>query len=99
MRLDYDLDADALYIAVHEGTVARTVEIDDETLVDLDADGLLVGIEVVSFRRAWPLNAILDRYDVPAEDAKQLIHLFPVRGATERSEAPQMSVTQELAAV
>jgi uncharacterized protein YuzE len=43
----YDTSADVYYVRLLEGTVARTVEHGDAHLVDLDADGNVVGIEVV----------------------------------------------------
>ena len=39
IRQTYDLDADALYITVTEARVARTVEIDRGTLVDVTWPG------------------------------------------------------------
>lgn len=59
MRLDYDLDVHALYVAITNGPVARTVPIDESTSVDLDADGVLVGIEVLDYARPWPLEQII----------------------------------------
>jgi uncharacterized protein YuzE len=76
IRQNYDLDADALYINVTGGKVARTVEIDKGTLVDLDAAGVLVGIEVISPQRSWPVEEILARFEASAEDAAQLRAYF-----------------------
>ncbi len=39
MKLTYDLEADALVARLAEGAVARTVEVDSGTLVDVDAAG------------------------------------------------------------
>ena len=44
MRLKYDLDVGALYIRLTDAGVARTREVDDNTVVDLDASGGVVGI-------------------------------------------------------
>lgn len=90
MRLDYDLDADALYIKVTDNPVARTVDVDTETLVDEDADGRLVGIEVISFRRLWPLTEILAQYEMTDADVAQLRALFRP-GPDQRYEIPQMT--------
>ena len=72
----YDFDADALYIELAEPKAARTVQVDNGTLVDLDADGQVVGIEVIQPQRTWPLREILDRFAVPAATAAELCAYF-----------------------
>ena len=57
--------------------VVHTVEIDAGTLVDVDAAGFLVGIEVLSPQRCWPLEDILGRFRVAEIDAAQLRVYFP----------------------
>ena len=76
IRQTYDLDANALYIAVTDQKVARTAEVDTGTLVDLDAAGSIVGIEVISPDRCWPLDEILTRFSVATEDAELLRAYF-----------------------
>jgi len=77
MRLSYDLNVRALYIGLSGQPVARTREIDDNTNVDLDADGGVVGIEVISIDHPWPLSDILAGYDIPAGEQAQLLTYFP----------------------
>ncbi len=77
IRQSYDLDANALYITVTDHEVARTTEVDAGTLVDVDAAGFLVGIEVLSPQRCWPLEDILGRFRVAEADAEQLRVYFP----------------------
>jgi uncharacterized protein YuzE len=48
MQFRFDEDANALYIALHEGQVARTIEITDMVYVDVDVHGTPVGVEFVS---------------------------------------------------
>lgn len=43
----YDTSADVYYVRLLQGTVARTVEHGDAHLVDLDAEGNVIGIEVL----------------------------------------------------
>ena len=69
MRLDYDLDARALYVTITNGPVARTVPVDDSTNVDVDAGGQLVGVEVLDYGRPWPLEQILSRWRVSESHA------------------------------
>lgn len=72
MRLNYDTEADALDVSIAAGIVARTEEIASGTLVDLDAHGNLLSIEVLGPGRAWPLEDILDRFPISDEDAELL---------------------------
>jgi uncharacterized protein YuzE len=73
-----DVRADALYIElVQDAASARTEEIDPGTLVDLDARGRVIGIEVVHPARPWPLEEILERYDIDCGDERELRAYFP----------------------
>ena len=47
MKVTYDSDADAMYIYLNEREVARTVQVSDRVLVDLDDEGNLRGVEVL----------------------------------------------------
>ena len=58
--LQYDLDADAVYIAVHpELSVVRQLEVTPDIIVDQDDQGATVGVEVLhpsanlSYARRW----------------------------------------------
>jgi uncharacterized protein YuzE len=42
---EYDSQADALYVRFRDGERERTVELDESTYVDVDADGYAVGFE------------------------------------------------------
>lgn len=48
MKLEFDPDADAAYFEITGVEVERTEEIEPGILADYDADGHLVGIEVLS---------------------------------------------------
>ena len=48
MELKYDAESDAAYIKVSDGRTARTHEESDVCILDLDAAGNLVGIELLS---------------------------------------------------
>ncbi len=47
MKIEYSKEADALYVYFKQGEVARSVEIEEGVVVDLDAQGHLMGIEVL----------------------------------------------------
>ena len=72
MKVTYDQQADALYIELGDAPVASTVHIDRGTLVDLDAQGHLIGVELIRPARPWPLATILDRFPVDPTSARIL---------------------------
>jgi uncharacterized protein YuzE len=76
MRFEFDADANALEITLAEGFSARTVEIDTGTLVDVDEHGTPLSIEVLQPTRAWPLDEILDRFEIDAGAAAVLRALW-----------------------
>ena len=47
MKLEYDRQADAIYIRLREAEVENTRELDDHVIIDLDANGRMVGIELL----------------------------------------------------
>ena len=76
MRLEFDLDVGALYIALADAPVARTSEAGENAAVDLDAGGRVIGIEVISAAHPWPLREILRDYPISDTDAAQLRAYF-----------------------
>lgn len=72
VHADYDREADALYIQLRDGEVARTIEVDDSRILDLADDGTVVGIEVLypaenlaiaSLSREYGFEHLLDAID------------------------------------
>lgn len=49
MRFTYDSQADALYLYFREGAVARTAEAGDGIQFDYDAEGHIIGIEILGY--------------------------------------------------
>lgn len=47
MKIEYSKTADALYVYFKQGEVAKSKEVEEGVVVDLDADGHLIGIEVL----------------------------------------------------
>jgi uncharacterized protein YuzE len=77
IHTSYDFSVDALYVLIADTDVARTEQLDAGTLVDLDADGAVVGVEVLRPGRVWPLADLLSRYAFSDEDAALLGAMFP----------------------
>jgi len=51
MRIDYDPEADALYIQLRQGEVDDTIQASQYIYVDVDENGLPLGIEILFARR------------------------------------------------
>ena len=51
MKIEYDKEADAAYIYlagdIKEGGAKKTIELNDNILLDFDAEGKLIGVEVL----------------------------------------------------
>ncbi len=77
VEIRYDREADALYVTLaRDVTVARTDQVDDRTLVDVDASGRPVGIEIIGPSRGWVLGEILERYPLADDDVATLQQVF-----------------------
>lgn len=61
---EYSPRADALYVQLTAGGVARTVSLDDRRMIDLDADGVVVGVEFLDVRAGIDLDSIPFRHQV-----------------------------------
>ncbi|MEM3389382.1 MAG: DUF2283 domain-containing protein [Thermoproteota archaeon] len=56
----YDAYADALYVKIREGKAAESDEVEDGVILDYDADGNLIGIEILEFsKRKIDLNELV----------------------------------------
>jgi uncharacterized protein YuzE len=51
MKLEFDPAADAAYFEIAPAAVETTKEIEPGTIADYDAEGHLVGIEILSVRK------------------------------------------------
>lgn len=47
MKIEYSKAADALYVYFKQSEVARSTEVEEGVVVDLDAEGHLIGIEIL----------------------------------------------------
>ena len=52
MRIDYDPEADAMYIQLREGEIDDTLEAGKNVFVDVDAAGIPLGLELLFAGRA-----------------------------------------------
>lgn len=75
MQISFDAQSNVVYARFTVHPVERSVRLDENTLVDVDVNGDLVGIEAVL---GQPEGAVLAmrRYGVRGEDAEQLCRLL-----------------------
>lgn len=54
MKIEYDKEADALYIEFSNGEFAKNKIIDSNTIIDLDKDDNILGIEIINVSKTMP---------------------------------------------
>ena len=64
MKIEYDQHADAMYIRLRAGTVVESEEIRPGVVFDYDAEGKVLGIEMLD---------VSERTDDPRELAMELV--------------------------
>ena len=58
MEISYDKQADAMYIEFRKGEFAKNKKIDDFTIIDLDKDENILGIELLNVSQRIPLESL-----------------------------------------
>jgi uncharacterized protein YuzE len=58
MEITYDKEADAMYIEFRSGDFAKNKKIDDFTIIDLDKDGNILGIELLEVSKRIPHKSL-----------------------------------------
>ena len=58
MEITYDKEADAMYIKFREGKFAKNKKIDDFTILDIDEEGNILGIELLEVSRRIPIESL-----------------------------------------
>ena len=59
VRFHYDADADAAYLRFSEAEVVESEEVSPGVVIDYDAEGRMVGIEVLKAKRKLPADALV----------------------------------------
>jgi len=60
MRIEYDIEIDALYTRMQEKSVDRTFEIEEGLNLDLDKKGKLIGLEVLDATERYSLADVFN---------------------------------------
>lgn len=58
MEISYDKEADAMYIRFRKGTFTKNKKIDDFTVMDLDKEGNILGIEILEASKRIPIESL-----------------------------------------
>jgi uncharacterized protein YuzE len=86
----YDWAVDALYIYARPGvSVAETVELDPRVIVDRDADGVAIGVELLSAaRQGIPTGLLADALGREQADEQEIadVALRAIRGRPSAAE-------------
>ncbi len=67
MKIEYDQEANALYITLREAPVANTNEVTRSFIVDMDSEGRPIGIEILGVRQ------LLDAEDLARVTVENLL--------------------------
>ncbi|MBW3019595.1 DUF2283 domain-containing protein [Candidatus Woesearchaeota archaeon] len=60
MKVEYDEDADAMYIELRDGEFSHNKVVDNLTILDYDKEGNLLGIELLEVSRRFPEKVLSD---------------------------------------
>ena len=77
MEITYDKEADAMYIRLKKGKFFRNRVIDDNTILDLDKEGDILGIELLWVSERFNFKSVSDTHikdvTIPLSKAKKTI--------------------------
>jgi len=83
ISVEIDQEADAAYVQLSAGQVARTAAFSETINIDLDQHGVVLGIELLDLEESIPLDDIAEQYHIRTEALRTLLEsLKPVRSQT-----------------
>ena len=72
MNISFDEQADALYIQFRQGSVNKTIKLQDGILMDIDDSGAIFGIEILDASVRLPLDSLGKiNIDLPIKSASR----------------------------
>ncbi|MEV4155429.1 DUF2283 domain-containing protein [Nocardia salmonicida] len=77
VELHIDQNVGAAYIQINDNEVARTVEVTDDILVDLDAMDMVVGVEILSLTAELPIGQLIRDHHIQSDAVAQLQKVRP----------------------
>jgi uncharacterized protein YuzE len=67
ISVEVDLQANAAYVLLTDQPVVKTVELNDEVIVDLDSNDMVVGIETLRIDAPIPFKDLATRFHVHSD--------------------------------
>lgn len=58
MKIQYDKQADAMYIYLNQGKIFKTIKMKDRLIVDTDKNGKILGLEILDLSAQVPKKQI-----------------------------------------
>ena len=95
MRWCYDSSNDVLYVQFTDEPVAATRELEDGSVADVDANGRLVGVEVLFGAHTWDWAHLIELFDM-TEDEQGSVGVLVTSPLVWHSAATTASVDVEL---
>ncbi len=94
-----DFDANAAYLRLTDAQVSSTRELSEDVLVDLDAFGLVIGVELLRLDAAIPFQRLIDDFHVHSDNVEKLRAIGPsllgrIQGASEGVTSTQANIPQ-----
>ncbi len=80
IRVEVDLGVGASYIYLSDSEVAKTREFSDSIMVDLDRNGVVVGIEILGLNTSVPFDELARRFHIHSSVIAGLNQLRPSVG-------------------
>jgi len=72
VNISFDEQADALYIQFRQGSVNKTIKLQDGILMDIDDSGAIFGIEILDASMRLPLDSLGKiNIDLPIKSASR----------------------------
>jgi len=84
MKWQIDIDADSMYVQVTDADVQSQEELPSGTIVDLDDQGHLRGVEIIHASAGWDAEEVTQRYGITGTDADSLLYLASITLPGER---------------
>jgi len=67
MRIKIDLESDTLYFRISEDPIEESEEINKGLIVDYDASGKVVGIEILNVKEKFKMEDLIGvKFEIPA---------------------------------
>jgi uncharacterized protein YuzE len=77
-----DRDAGAAYLRLSTNSIARTLEFSDDIYVDLDAMGVVVGVELLDLMTPIPMDALASKHHIHSDAIRILVAAVQGQAAT-----------------